>query len=122
MSNTNDSPEDLTSQHKFFVGMYYGTFPDETQARAAARLPSGATARGEFQAADGSKLLAFKSPPKTTDTKGLEVLVLERTASGAIHLWLSSTDLSRSTRGEADDDVENFKEVGRGTFRVFERR
>jgi hypothetical protein len=122
MSNTNDSTEELTSQHKFFVAMHYGTFPTEAQAIAAARLPTGTAARGEFQGADGSKLFAFKSPPKTTDTKGLEVLILERTASGAFHLWLSATDLARPTREEAKDDEANFKEVGRRTFRVFERR
>ncbi len=117
----NDSLNELTNQHKYFVAMYHGTFGSELQAVAAA-IPSGAVDRGEFETADGSKLMAFKSPSKTTDTMGLEVLILERAASDTVRLWLSATDLSRTKQSEADDDVENFKEVGGGAFRVFERK
>jgi hypothetical protein len=100
---------------KFFVGMYHGTFASEDQAIAAGKPPSGSASCEEAHTVDGSKLLAFKSP------RG-DVLILERTAAGTVDLWMSATDLARSTQREADDDVENFQEIGvnGGPFRVFE--
>jgi hypothetical protein len=115
------SNNSLSEQHIFFVGMHHGTFTSEVLAVAGAGLPPNCVSIGEFKTAEGSKLVALKAPPGTTDTQGLEALILEPTATGAFHLWLSSTDLSRATRSEADDDMENFQEVSGGKFRVFER-
>jgi hypothetical protein len=120
MSDSQPSLDDaLSEEHRFFVGSFHGTFASQDQAVAAARLGPDSVALGEFQL-EGARLLAFKSAPGTTDTEGLELLILQPTGSGSFHLWLSATDLARTTRAQADDDVENYMEIGGGHFRVFE--
>jgi hypothetical protein len=123
MSNKN-SPVDnhLANQYQFFVGMYRGTFESEAQAIIGANFPPESSDQGVLEAIDGSKLLLFKLPTIIPDAIGLDILILEQKPGGAINLWLSSTDLGRQSKEEADGDVETFREIGGGAFRVFQRK
>jgi hypothetical protein len=120
--STKPAPVDqITLQHKFFVAKYARSFSSEAIALEWAKFPPGTQSRGEFRTKDGAKLLAYKLPGGTTDTIGLDVLILQNDPNGTVHLWHTSTDLSRSSKAEADSDLENFREVARGPYRLFER-
>lgn len=122
MSNQNKTTDNqLANQYQFFVAMYRGTFESEAQAIIGAQLPPESSDQGELEAVDGSRILLFKRPTIIPDTAGLDILILEQNPSGAVNLWLSSTDLGRQSKEEADGDVETFEDIG-GEFRVFQRK
>ncbi len=70
---------------------------------------------------DGSKALVFGPAQGIQARRGLHVLILEPSSNGCVGLWMSSTDFARLSREEANEGVEEFKAIGRGDFRVFER-
>ena len=114
----------LSPALKFFVAMHGGTHASEDDALSKVRFPKGTEFVTEFNALPGpSKVYVFRTPPGTTDAlDGIQILILQPTQHGAVHLWQSGTDLARQKRDEAVSDVENFQEAGGGSFQVFERQ
>lgn len=118
LSTSIEPDDELEARHQFFVGMHHGIARDETQAIDAAPLPAGCALRRKFAMIDGSTALMF-GPPQ--GRRGFPVLILEPTSTGSVRLWMADTELCRSSREEADGDVEEFSALGQGDFRVFER-
>jgi hypothetical protein len=114
----------LSPALRFFVAMDGGSYASEADALSSTRLPKGTELVTDFKALPGpSKIFVFRAPPGTTDAlDGIQILILQPAKNGSIHLWLSGTDLARGKREEAIGDVDNFKEVGGGSFQIFERQ